>query len=52
LRFTKLARTPALQRLWAKTANAARIEYGNDASAVRVADAALKRKVKRKLRKI
>lgn len=38
---TKKATTPGLKRLWAKVANAALKKYGDDARAVREANAAV-----------
>jgi len=40
-RHTKHADTPHLRRLWARVANNALKEYGNDEQAIRTADAAV-----------
>jgi hypothetical protein len=42
-RHTKAASTPALQRLWAKVANEQLEESGDEARAIRVANATVKR---------
>lgn len=49
-RHTKKAATPAKKRKWAKTANAVLKSSGNEGRAVRIANAAVKRKPKPKRR--
>jgi len=50
-RHTKRAKTPAQKRKWAKVANAALREYGDEGRAVRAANAALIPKKKKKAKK-
>lgn len=42
-RHTKKASTPALQQLWANTANDILEKYGDDARAIRIANSAVER---------
>ena len=42
-RYTKAANTSSLSRLWAKAANAALKANGDDAKAIRIANAAVKK---------
>ena len=46
-RHTKKANTPAKKRQWAKAANAALKSTGDEGKAVRIANAAVKRKTPR-----
>jgi hypothetical protein len=43
-KHTKKADTPAEQKKWVDTANAVRKKTGNDAKAIRIANAAIKKK--------
>ncbi len=48
LSHTKKAKTPHLQRLWSKAANAALKQYGSDSMAVTVANAAVNKSKRKK----
>ena len=50
-RFTKKASTPRKRKAWAKIANKVLKRGGSDKSAIRIANAAVKRVGKRKKRK-
>lgn len=46
--FTKKAKSPAAKKQWAKTANAVLKKTGNEGSAIRIANAVVKKRGRKK----